>query len=145
MTIISKTAGGLSLFSCLSDMHKTAVLSSNNEHAKASADTFIETSLASQKANYVSYKDAKRKNWLLKNNFMGGINETYGRIKGYFKGFFSTGVRYIPNFILSLGAIIPKNKVVANISALGLGLVEIWDFIKNSSGIFERNDYLNLK
>ena len=53
MTIISKLAGGLSLYSCLTDMHKTAVLTANNEYAKASADTFIETSIGSQKAEKV--------------------------------------------------------------------------------------------
>ena len=142
MTIISKTAGSLSLFSCLYDMHKTAVLNSNNEYAKASADTFIETSVASQKADRVSYKDAERKNWLLKNNFMGGVNEVWGRISGYCKGFFTSGVRYLPNFAFSLGAILSKNKAIASISTIGLAMVEAWDFIKNSSGIFERSDYL---
>ncbi len=142
MTIISKTAGGLSLFSCLRDMHKTAVLASNNEYAKSSADTFIETSLGSQKSERVSYKDAQRKNWLLKNNFMGSINETYGRIKGYCKGLVSAGARYVPNFVFSLGAILSKNKVVSTVSTVALALVEGWDFIKNSSGIFERTDYL---
>ena len=142
MTIISKLAGGLSLYSCLTDMHKTAVLTANNEYTKASADTFIETSIGSQKAEKVSYKDAKRKNWLLKNNFMGGINETWGRVKGYCKGFFTAGVRYVPNFMLAIGAILSKNKVIASLSAIGLAVVEAWDFIKNSSGIFERTDYL---
>ena len=142
MTLISKAAGGLSIFSCLRDMHKTAVLTSNNAYAKASADTFVECAIASQKTEKISYKDAERKNWLLKNNFMGGLNETFGRIGGYCRGFFTTGVRYIPNFIFSIGAIIPKNKVVSSISTVGLAMVEIWDFIKNSSGIFERTDYL---
>lgn len=142
MTLISKTAAGASLLSCIVDMHKTAVISSNNAYAKASSDTFISCELGAQKANDVSYKNAQRKNWLLKNNFFGSINETAARITGYIKGLGQGVIKYLPNFILSAVAIKSKNKKVANISAIGLGALEAFDFIKNASGIFERKDYL---
>lgn len=141
MTILSKTAASLSLFSSIRDIHKTAVMNSNNAYAKASSDTFIETSVAAQKANRISAKDAARKNWILKNNFFGGINEVLGRIGGYITGALSASVSYIPNFILGGIAMFSKEKL-ATFATIGLGIVELFDFIKNSSGLFERSDYL---
>lgn len=142
MTIVSKTAGAAGLISCLRDIHKTAVLYSNQGYAKASSDAFISCALGSQKANRVSVRDAERKNWLLKNNFLGGIKETFGRAGGYLRGLAQGVAGYIPNILLSLGAVCSKNKTIANISAIGLAGVELFDFIKNSTGIFERTDYL---
>ena len=142
MTIPSKIAGGLSLVSCIVDIHKTAVINSNNAYAKASSDTFISCAIGSQKTNRLSYRDAARKNWLLKNNFLGGINETLARITGYVKGVGQGIIHYIPNLALTALAMIPKNKTVANISAIGLGVLESIDFIKNATGIAQRTDYL---
>ena len=105
MTIISKIAGGLSLFSCLTDAHKTGLIYANNEYAKASGDTFISCSLGAQKADKISSKDAQRKNWLLRNNFLGGINEGFAKVGGYFKGFGNSIVRYLPNIALSAVAL----------------------------------------
>lgn len=143
MTLISKAAGVLSLVSCITDVHKTAMIYSNNEYAKASSDTFISNSLGTQKADKISHKDAQRKNWLLRNNFLGGPTEAVARVKGYLKGFGQGVIRYLPNFILSAAAIcVTKHKSVANLSAIGLACVEIFDFIKNSTNLFQRTDYL---
>ena len=142
MTIISKAAGGLSLFSCLRDIHKTALIYSNEEHAKCSSDSFISNAIGTQKANRISYKDAERKNWLLKENFIGRIKEPFARVGGYLKGIGRGIITYLPNFVLSGFALASKNKKIANISAIGLGIVEAWDFIKNSTNIFQRTDYL---
>lgn len=142
MTIPSKIAGGLSLASCIADIHKTALISSNNAYAKASSDTFISCAIGSQKANRLSHKDAQRKKWLLKNNFFGGFNETLARVGGYIKGIGNGIIRYLPNFILTGFAMIPKNKTIANLSAIGLGLLEAFDFVKNATGITQRTDYL---
>ena len=142
MTIPSKIAGGLSLASCIVDIHKTAVINANNAYAKASSDTFVSCAVGTQKTNRLSYKDAERKNWLLKNNFFGGINETLARIGGYFKGLGRGVIRYLPNFILAGLAMIPKNKTIANISAIGLGALEAFDFVKNATSITQRTDYL---
>ncbi len=142
MTIISKVAGGLSLFSCLRDIHKTGVIYSNREYQKSAGDSYISCSVGTQKANRVSYRDAERKNWLLRNNFFAGASETWGRVKGYFKGVVDAASRYIPNIALSAIALSAKRNIIANMSAVGLAVVEIYDFIKNSSGIFDRSDYL---
>jgi len=147
MTIPSRIAGGLSLISCISDIHKTAVLYSNKGYSEASSDTFIAQSIGSQKTNCISYKDANRKNWLRKQQFTNGISEAWGRTKGYFQGLAQGVVRYLPNFILSAVAIIPKStsrygKVAANLAAVGLAGLEVFDFIKNSTNVFQRTDYL---
>ncbi len=144
MTLISKTAGVLSLVSCITDMHKTALIVSNNEYAKASSDTFIANSIGTQKADRLSYKDTERKNWLAKNSFMNTPAEIFARVKGYLSGLVQSGVRYVPNFILSAVALLTSkdHKAIANISAIGLACLEAYDFIKNSTNIFQRNDYL---
>lgn len=143
MTIISKIAGVASVASCLHDVHKTALIYSNNSYAKVSADNMISNSIGNQKADRISFKDAQRKNWLAKNNFVASWNEGFAKIKGYVSGVMDAGVRYIPNFILSAIAIgCGKSKKIANIAAAALGLFEVFDFINNSTNANQRTDYL---
>lgn len=142
MTIISKAAGAAGLASCISDIHKTAVLYSNNKYAKSSSDAFLSNALGTQKADRVSVRDAERKNWLLNNNCLVGIKGTLGRIGGYFHGLAQGIYNHLPSVVLSLGSICAKNKTIASLSAIGLAGVELFDFIKNSTGIFQRTDYL---
>lgn len=163
MTIISKTAGALSLISCVHDIHKTALIYSKNEYAKTAANTLISTSVNNQKADHISYKDAQRKNWLTQQNYFASIKEGFARVKGYVKGVFKTSLRYIPNFALAAVALFAgKNlkavqnaadvakatrivETVANVAAVGLGVVEGVDFVKNTLGVNQRDDYLNVK
>ena len=163
MTLISKSAGALSLISCVHDIHKTALIYSNNEYAKIAANNMISTSVNNQKADYVSYKDTQRKNWLTQNNYFASIKEGFARVKGYIKGVFKSSVRYIPNFALAAVALlVSKNskfvtkaadqakatktaETIANIAAVGLGVIESVDFVKNTLGVNQRDDYLNIK
>ena len=144
MTIISKSAGILSLVSAVVDTHKTALIYSKNAYSQSSADTFISSSIGGQKLNAISYKDAERKNWLTSNNFLGSISESVGSIKGYMKGLSIGIARYIPNFILSALAIaLPKKHAkIANVAAIGLAGVEIADFVTNTLDLSQKNDYL---
>ena len=152
MSLVSKAAGGLSLIYCRHDMHKT------------SSDAVISSSIGNQKANKVSYKDAQRKNWLAQSQFGIRAQELTARVTGYISGFAKAGIRYVPNFALATVAILAGKKVkpdkvatkgirscwqkvyssqkLANVAAVGLGLVEAWDFIKNSTNIAQRTDYL---
>lgn len=149
MTIPSKIAGGLSLVSCITDIHKTAVIYANKGYAQAGSDSFISNSVGSQKSDNVSYKDTNRKNWLYQHDFGCGFFEVTGRIGGYLKGVAQGVLRYLPNFALSGLALFTNNtkggKTVGNLSAIGLAGLEIYDFIKNSTNIFQRKDYLNSK
>ena len=144
MTLISKTAGVLSLASCIHDIHKTALISSRNAYAKASSDAVITSSLGNQKADKVSYKDAQRKNWLAQNNFSAPYKEFFARVGGYIVGAAKASVRYIPNFALAAVALFTKKdyKGIANAAAVGLGVIELFDFIKNATNINQRTDYL---
>ena len=142
MTIPSKVAGSLSLMSCLYDMHKGGQIQSNVSYAKTASDSYLECAIGASRANRVSYKDSARKNWLLKNNFVGRIKEPISKVTGYVKGFLETGLRYIPNFGLSAVALLAKNKRLANIAAVALGGVEAFDFLKNSTSLFQKTDYL---
>lgn len=160
MTVISKTAGVVSLMSCFHDIHKTALISSRNAYAKAASDAVITSSLGNQKAEKVSYKDAQRKNWLAQNNFTAPYKEFFARVGGYIVGAAKASVRYIPNFALAAVALLAgKNcKIVqnasdvakatknveriANAAAVGLGVIELFDFVKNATNINQRTDYL---
>lgn len=145
MTFISKTAGCLSLASCVHDIHKTALIYSKNKYVKTSANTTIENSINMQKANNLSYKDAQRKNWLNQSNFLAPFKEAFAKVTGYIEGVLKTSIRYIPNFVLASIALFAKNnKTLANIAALGLGAVEGIDFALNSLGAGQKNDYLEL-
>ena len=61
MSFLSKTAGTLSLGSALYDIHKTAVVYSNQELAKTQANLVVSNSINSQRSDTFSYKDAARK------------------------------------------------------------------------------------
>ena len=144
MTLISKTAGALSLASCIYDIHKTALINSKNQYAKTSANTVIENSVGYQKANRVSYKDAQRKNWLAQGNFLAPFKEFGARVGGYISGFAKASIRYIPNFVLAATALcVKKYPKLANVAAVGLGIVEAWDFVLNSLKLNQRDDYLS--
>jgi len=147
MTVISKTAGVLTLVSCIRDIHKNALIKANIATQKASADTFVANSLATQRTNRLSSKDTERKNWLARKNFLMCPNEAMASIKGYVGGFFDGAVNYIPQLALSVVAIAlnSKHKVLANLSAIALGILEGSDFINNSLSIGQKNDYLKMK
>lgn len=147
MTLISKTAGALSLISCVHDIHKTALINSKNEYAKTAANRLVSSSVNNQKADNVSYKDTQRKNWLTQHDYFASFAEGYARIKGYVVGAFKTSVRYIPNFVCAAFAIALNNSHnrAANIAAVGLGVIEGVDFVKNTLGANQRDDYLEIK
>lgn len=143
MTLISKTTAIASLVSCVRDIHNVGKIYSNNNRAKSSSDTFLSGVIASTKANNISLKDTERKNWFMMNNPFVSIAETIGSIAGYLKGIGIGALRYIPNIILAIPALlVKKHPKVANLAALGLGIVEAADFIRNTFGIGERSDYL---
>ena len=142
---IPKAAGALSLASCLYDIHKSAVISSNNNYARVSSSMVIRDSIGSQKTNHLSWKDSKRKEWLANSQFFYSTRELFARIGGYIKGFVKATVRYIPKIVLAGVAIFAgkgMNEKVANFATIGLGIAEAWDFIKNSTNITQRTDYI---
>ena len=147
MPIVPKIAGITSTVASIRDIHKTAMIYSKEEYRKAMGNAVVSKSIGNQKADYISYKDAQRKNWSTQHLLFSGTKETIASIKGYFKGAFRGIIRYLPKFILAAGAIIPKDKgsIISYASTAALGAVELWDFLKNGTGLFERRDYLNKK
>lgn len=146
MSVVGKVAGGASLLSSLYDIHKTAVIYSKKEYMKASGDEVVACSIGAQKTDRLSYKDSKRKNWIDQHHFLTGPKEFFASIKGYTKGFIEGVSTYLPKLLLSMGAIIPKkNKLIPTLSTIGLAILEGYDFVKNSTGIFEKTDYLKRK
>ena len=144
MTLISKTAGGLAAISCIYDIHKTALIYSKNAYQKASSDSYISCSIGNQKSDTLSYRDAKNKNWMLKNNFFANIKSAFSGIAGYIKGVGEGIVRHAPSLGLSALAVgLNKNhKTAANVSAIALAAYTAYDFVRNSTGLFQKTDYL---
>jgi hypothetical protein len=112
--------------------------------AKGSADSFLSNEVNSMRTNDLSYKDSQIKNWIAKNNFLAPFAEVIGGIKGYIGGFLTAGVKYIPNFVASTVALTSKKKNVANVAAGVLGVLEGFNFFRNTSGIDQKNDYLKM-
>ena len=145
MTLISKTTGALGLSSCIYDMHKSGVIASNRNYAKVSANSYLSNEVKSMKMDYCSFKDAQIKNWSARNNIFQPVKEFTARVTGYIGGFFTAGIRYIPNIALAAIALCcNKSKGIANAAAGALAVLEGWNFIKNTSGINKRSDYLNM-
>ena len=162
MPLIPKVAGTASLLSTIKDIHKTAMIYSTREYNKASGNETLAISIGNQKADYVSFKDAQRKNWVNENQYFTGLPQAYASVKGYFKGAVQGITRYLPKFVLSALAIIPKSnptmgsnkivnaiknsgKTVSYASAILLAGYEIFDFLKNGTELFERRNYLERK
>ncbi len=147
MPIVPKIAGSASLISSLVDIHKTALIYSKREHNKVMGDNVVAISLGNQKADYISFKDAQRKNWFNKRGLLSSVREDFAAVKGYCKGAIQGIVRYIPKIALSALAIIPsaKHKTLSYVSTIALAVVEAWDFVRYGSGMFEKTDYLERK
>ena len=130
--------------SCIYDMHKCGMSEARKGSAKGSADSFLSNELNSMRTSDLSYKDSQIKNWIAKNNFLAPFAEVTGGIKGYIGGFLTAGVKYIPNFVASTVALTSKKKNVANVAAGVLGVLEGFNFFRNTSGIDQKNDYLKM-
>ena len=115
MTAISKLAGIGGLASCLLDIHKTAMVYSKNEHAKTSANSFVSASLGCQKANDISHRDAKVKNWIFAHNDQFSvIPRVFASVKGYLGGVLHGIIRHFPTLIFAIPAIF----VAANLTGI---------------------------
>ena len=146
MSVLGKVAGGASLISSLYDIHKTAIVYSKKEYMKEEGDSIVECSIGAQKADRLSYKDTQRKNWIDRHAFLTGPREILGAIKGYVSGFVEGVSSYLPKLLLSAVAILPKkSEVIPALGVIGLAIMEGYDFIKNSTGIFQKTDYLKRK
>ena len=145
MTLISKSAGALGLSTCIIDMHNTGLIASERKRAKAGVNSFLSNEINSMKTDTCSFKDAQIKNWTAKHNLMQPVKEFFASVTGYIGGFFTAGIRYIPNIALAAIALCcNKSKGIANAAAAALGILVGVNIVKNVTGIGEKNDYLNL-
>lgn len=161
MPVIPKIAGTASAIATIYDIHKTAMIYSEKEYKKAMGDSVIASSVGNQKEQHVSHKDAQRKNWMARHHLMSYINEPIAAVKGYIIGAKEGIVRYAPKLILAAIATFPKKAAekilsvapfmtkaaskIPYVSAIALAGLEIWDFLKNGTGIFEKANYLKRK
>lgn len=140
MTVISKTTAGLGLVSCLTDIHKTALIRARNQGYVTRTDAFVSNIKNSMELNDLSYKNNARKNWLAENNFFAGTKTAIGTAKGYIKGVAEGLVRYAPNLLLSGVAMFAKGKRKANIAAIGVAGLEAADFLNNVLNVGKPNN-----
>jgi len=145
MPIIPKIAGGAGIVSSVVDIHKTALIHARNEAAVYSSNSILSTSLGAQKADRLSVADADKKNWINQKSFLAGPSGVLGALKGYFKGIKEGVVIHWPKLLLSLSAFIFKKEIPSYLSTAALGIYAVYEFIKHSTSIFEKTDYLKFK
>ena len=147
MPAIPKIAGIASILASLNDIHKTAMVYARQEGNKTMANNIISCSLGSQKTDYISFKDAQRKNWTKQQGFFFGTKEIFASIGGYINGALQGVARYAPKLVLSAMAIIPKTKAktLSYVSTVALACLEVWDYCRHGTGVFEKTDYLDRK
>ena len=142
LNIASKTAATLATGASLYDIHKLGVREANIKREKNYADDFIADQIGSSKLNYPSEKHNAMKKWLMNFKYPLQVSEIWNTATGYLKGV-AKGIGYnIATLGFSALAFFAKKDGTRKAGIIGLGLSVAWDFIKNSTNIFERKDYL---
>ena len=142
LNIASKSSALLATGASLYDIHKLGVREANIKREKNYADDFIAEQIGSSKLNYPSEKHNAMKKWLMNFKYPLQISEVWNTVSGYVTGAVK-GIGYnLPTLGFSALAFFAKKDCTRKLGIIGLGLSVAWDFIKNSTNIFEKKDYL---
>ena len=145
LNIASKTAALLATGASLYDVHTLGKREANIKRESNYADDFIAQQLGASKLNYPSEKHNSMKEWILNFTYPLQLSEIWDTVSGYVSGALK-GVWYnIATLGFSALAFFAKKDGMRKVGIAGLGLSVAWDFIKNSTNIFERTDYLRRK
>ena len=142
LNIASKTAALLASGTSLYDIHTLGAREANIKRESNYADDFIAQSIGASKLNYPSQKHNKMKQWILEFHYPLQMSEIWNTVTGYVTG----AAKGVAHNALTLGfsalAFFAKRDGLKKVGVFGLGLSVAWDFIKNSTNLFERTDYL---
>lgn len=145
LNVATKTAAVLATAATAYDVHTLGTRQAKIKRESNYADDFIAQQIGASKLNYPSEKHSAMKDWIMDFKYPLQISEVANTVTGYVTGAIK-GIGY--NFAtLGFSALtfFAKSNAVKKIGLFGLGLSVAWDFIKNSTNIFERTDYLRRK
>lgn len=145
LNIASKTAALLATGASLYDIHKLGVRKANIKRESNYADDFIAQNLGSSKLNYPSEKHNAMKNWIMSFQYPLQLSEVWNTISGYVSGAIDGIGHNLATLGFSALSFFAKKDGLKKVGVLGLGISVAWDFIKNSTNLFERTDYLRRK
>ena len=142
LNFATKTASILATGTSLYDIHKLGVQSANIKRESNYADDFIAQTIGASKLNYPSEKHNKMKEWILSFKYPLQDSEVFNTVSGYIQGAIK-GIGYnLGTLGFSALAFFAKKDSFKKVGIIGLGLSVAWDFIKNSTNLFEKTDYL---
>lgn len=145
LNIASKTAALLASGTSLYDIHTLGVREANIKRESNYADDFIAQNIGASKLNYPSMKHGNMKDWIMSFSYPLQISEVWNTVSGYVSGALKGIVHNAATLGFSALAFFAKKDGWKKAGVIGLGLSVAWDFIKNSTNLFERTDYLRRK
>ncbi len=145
LNVASKAASALAVAATAYDVHTLGVREAKIKRESNYADDFIAQQIGASKLNYPSQKHNVMKQWILDFQYPLQISEIWDAASGYVTGALK-GIGYnIATLGFSALAFFGKKGISKKAGLFGLGISLALDFIKNSTNIFERTDYLRRK
>ena len=145
LNIASKSSALLATGASLYDAHTLGKREASIKREGNYADDFIAQQLGASKLNYPSEKHNAMKEWILNFKYPLQLSEVWDSVSGYVSGALK-GVWYnIATLGFSALTLFGNKDCYKKVGIIGLGLSVAWDFIKNSTNLFERTDYLRRK
>lgn len=142
LNVASKAAALMATGASVYDIHSIAKREANIKRESNYADDFIAQNIGASKLNYPGAKHNDIKQWIMDFQYPLQLSEVWNTVSGYTVGAIK-GICY--NFAtLGFSALtfFAKKDGMKKFGAIGLGLSVAWDFIKNSTNLFEKTDYL---
>lgn len=142
LNIASKAAAVMATGASLYDIHTLAKREANIKRERNYADDFIAQQIGASKLNYPSAKHDSMKQWIMDFKYPYQLSELGDTITGYVSGALKGICHNAATLGFSTLAFFAKKPGFKKAGVIGLGLSVAWDFIRNSTNLFERTDYL---
>ena len=145
LNVATKAAAVLATAATAYDVHTLGARQAKIKRESNYADDFIAQQVGASKLNYPSEKHSAMKDWIMDFKYPLQMSEVINTVIGYITG----AAKGIGHNLATLGfsalTFFAKSDGLKKAGLFGLGLSVAWDFIKNSTNIFERTDYLRRK
>ncbi len=145
LNIASKSAALLAASTSLYDAHKLGVREANIKRESNYADDFIAQNIGASKLNYPSEKHNVMKQWIMDFQYPLQLSEVWNTVSGYVTGALKGVLLNAGTLAFSALAFFAKKDGWKKAGVAGLGLSVAWDFLTNSTNLFEKTDYLRKK
>ncbi len=142
LNVASKAAALMASGASLYDIHSLAKREANIKRESNYADDFIAQNIGASKLNYPSAKHNGMKQWIMDFQYPLQLSEVWNLASGYVVGAAKGICHNFATLGFSALAFFAKKDGMKKFGVIGLGLSVAWDFIKNSTNLFEKTDYL---